>query len=340
MILEVGAWVLRSVAAQQHQWTKTLGTPLQISVNLSARQLNANNLIEMLEQTLESTGVDPRHMELELTESMLARDGRRTRELLERITKLGFPLAIDDFGTGYSSLSYLRQFPITALKIDQSFVRDIVSDPNSLAIARSIKALADSLNMVVIAEGVETAAQLAVIQHLNCDQIQGFYFSKPIPLEQFEALLIEAPHYSLPQQHHEDASTTLLIVDDEPNIATAIRRSLRHEGYRILSAQTVTEAFELMATESVGVVVSDQRMPQMSGTVFLHRIHDLYPQTVRIMLTGYTDLETLTEAVNEAYIYKFLTKPWDDEQLRTHIRAAFALYREGNTLPSQNMAGL
>jgi len=191
MIVEIGAWVLRSACAQNKAWQDAGYDKLRVAVNLSARQFGAADLIENLAAVLRDTGLEPKYLEIELTESLFMSDITPAVDLLHRIKALGVNLSIDDFGTGYSSLSYLSRFPIDVLKIDRSFVADITRDANDEAIVTSIIALAHNLKLAVIAEGVETGEQLDYLRRHGCDEMQGYYFSKPLPATQFEQLLIE-----------------------------------------------------------------------------------------------------------------------------------------------------
>ncbi len=161
----------------------------------------------------------------------------------------------------------------------------------------------------------------------RCDAMQGYLFSRPIPAEEFELLLAGNKRMIVPDTPR-DSGQTLLLVDDEPNILASLSRLLRREGFQILTATSPAEAFELLAKNKVQVILSDQRMPEMSGTEFFSRVRQLYPDTIRILLTGYTDLESVTGAINRGAIYKFLTKPWDDDQLREQIREAFRLSKD------------
>jgi diguanylate cyclase (GGDEF)-like protein/PAS domain S-box-containing protein len=191
MIVAIGAWVLRSACAQNKAWQDAGHDKLRVAVNLSARQFGAADLIENLAAVLEDTGLEPRYLEIELTESLFMSDITPAVDLLHRIKALGVNLSIDDFGTGYSSLSYLSRFPIDVLKIDRSFVADITRDANDEAIVTSIIALAHNLKLAVIAEGVETGEQLDYLRRHGCDEMQGYYFSQPLPAHEFEQLLIE-----------------------------------------------------------------------------------------------------------------------------------------------------
>jgi CheY-like chemotaxis protein len=249
---------------------------------------------------------------------------------MDMLKNIGVRLSLDDFGTGYSSLAYLSRFPVDHLKIDRSFVDGIATDPSAASIATSVIALAHRMGLKVIAEGVETEAQLAYLARHGCDEMQGYLFSRPVPADDFAEMLREGR--TLPTAAESAQQRTLLLVDDEANILSAIRRSLRGEPYRVLTASSAREGLDLLARNEVQVILSDQRMPAMSGTEFLGRVKALHPDTVRIVLSGYTELESVIQAVNTGSIYKFLTKPWDDEQLRGHLRDAFR-YHEAIVKP-------
>jgi CheY-like chemotaxis protein len=245
---------------------------------------------------------------------------------VESLKQLDIALSIDDFGTGYSSLAYLKQFPVDYLKIDQSFVREMLTEPKVAAIVRSVIALGHSLGFKIIAEGVETEAQLAYLRRYQCDEMQGYYFSRPLAPDAFAALLRE--ERGLPPPSTESGpQPTLLLLDDEPGILAALNRLFRADGYRVLRADTAAQAFDLLAMHPVQVVISDQRMPGMNGTEFLSRVKDLYPGTIRIILSGYTELDSVLNAINRGEVYRFYTKPWDDQALRDNIREAF-LYHQ------------
>jgi len=189
LIVRVGEWVLRTACSDAKEWLDAGLPPLRVAVNLSARQFNQEDLTEKIVDVLRETGLDALNLELELTESLIMEDTRKSVAKLDELKKTsGIKLAIDDFGTGYSSLSYLKRFPLDILKIDQSFVRDIATDPADAAIVAAIINLAHNLDLRVIAEGVETKEQLAYLREKGCDEIQGF-FSKPRGAEEFAALL-------------------------------------------------------------------------------------------------------------------------------------------------------
>ncbi len=189
LIIPLGEWVLRTACHQNKAWQDQGFPPVRVAVNLSAKQLGQYHLDEVVAATLLETGLDPEWLELELTESVIMKDAEQNAVLLKKFKEMGISLAIDDFGTGYSSLSYLKNFPITRLKIDRSFVRDITTNPDDAAIARIIIDIAHSLNLSVIAEGVETRAQMQFLSFNNCVEMQGYLFSRPVPAEEFTELL-------------------------------------------------------------------------------------------------------------------------------------------------------
>ena len=191
LIVPIGEWVIQQACLQAKAWHEQGHGGLCVAVNLSARQFRQPGLVAAVEQALAASGLPPGCLELELTESILMQDTEETLATLHQFKVMGVQLSIDDFGTGFSSLGYLKRFNLDKLKIDQSFVRDITSDPNDLAIARAVIALGHSLNLKVIAEGVETAEQLALLRENGCDEMQGYYFSRPLPAGEISRFLQE-----------------------------------------------------------------------------------------------------------------------------------------------------
>ncbi|MCQ9469912.1 EAL domain-containing protein [Pseudomonas alliivorans] len=189
LISEVGSWMIDSVCAQIALWQRSGLGSFQVAVNVSGQQIAGSGLIADISQSLERHQIDPRWLEVELTESSLMENTSHTIATLQTLKTLGVRISIDDFGTGYSSLAYLRRFPIDKLKIDIAFIREVTSNPQDAAIARAIIELAHSLDLKVIAEGVETPEQLAFLTENHCDQVQGFLLSRPLPLAELEAYL-------------------------------------------------------------------------------------------------------------------------------------------------------
>ena len=190
LIAPIGEWVLRTACAQNKRWQEAGLPPCVVSVNVSPRQFHRDDFIDTLKDVLRDTELDPDYLELELTENMVMHDGEHMVETLRAIKRLGVHIAVDDFGTGYSSLSYLKRFPVDRLKIDGSFVRDIAADTDDAAIVRTIIALGHNLGLKVLAEGVETEAQLAFLKANDCDEMQGYHFSKPVSAWRMRKLLV------------------------------------------------------------------------------------------------------------------------------------------------------
>jgi diguanylate cyclase (GGDEF)-like protein/PAS domain S-box-containing protein len=189
LIVPIGYKVLRDACRQMSDWKQRGISPGKLAVNLSLKQLGDSRLVEILQQTLKEAGLDPRQLELETTEGFLMKDPEYSVTVLKEIRKLGIGLAIDDFGKGYSSLTYLKRFPLTRLKIDRSFVRDLPDDPEDVAITRAVLALSRSLGLKVIAEGVEKVEQRNFLIAEGCSEIQGYLYSKPVPAEEMTAWL-------------------------------------------------------------------------------------------------------------------------------------------------------
>jgi diguanylate cyclase (GGDEF)-like protein len=191
LIVPIGSWVLRTACAQTKLWHKRFGPNLKVSVNLSARQFQQANLIQEVVAVLRDTGLPAGCLELEITESNAMQNADNSIHTLTELKNLGVKIAMDDFGTGYSSLNYLKRFPIDTLKLDRSFIRDVTTDAEDAAIVSAVISMAHSLNLHVVAEGVETEAQLDLLREQKCDRIQGFFFSPPLPLDRLEQYLQE-----------------------------------------------------------------------------------------------------------------------------------------------------
>lgn len=189
LIVPIGEWVLRTACAQAVKWQAEGLPPVPIAVNVSALQFRQQGFCELVRSVLLETGLGPKYLELELTEGLLLTNADVVFVLIQELRQMGVKLTIDDFGTGYSSLGYLRQFKVNRLKIDRSFVRDVPLNADDSAITTAIIKMAKALNLDVLAEGVENAEQLEFLRDQNCYEIQGFYFSKPIGVEQVAARL-------------------------------------------------------------------------------------------------------------------------------------------------------
>jgi EAL domain-containing protein (putative c-di-GMP-specific phosphodiesterase class I) len=193
LILPIGNWVLQTACRQLASWAGQVAlSTLTVAVNVSARQFHLADFVDQVLAQLQSTGADPRRLKLELTETMLVTQVEEVIAKMQALKAHGVSFSLDDFGTGYSSLAYLKRLPLDQLKIDQGFVRDILTDADDAAIARMVIALADSMDLTVIAEGVETEPQRELLASLGCHNYQGYLFGKPVPIQELEALVTRA----------------------------------------------------------------------------------------------------------------------------------------------------
>lgn len=328
LIVRVGAWVIVEACRQIRRWLDSPVGRMPVSVNVSGRQFVEGDLEADVMRALKDNALTGNLLELELTESSLMTNTDRTIAILQNLKQGGVQISIDDFGTGYSSLAYLRRFPIDKLKIDIAFVRDITTNRDDAAIALTIIRMAHSLRLEVVAEGVETPAQLECLQRHRCDQIQGYFFSRPLALPEIEQLMLQKKPestraFDLALERLRNPVRTVLLVDDEPEILSSLRRLLRPLKYNVLTASSGEQGLLQLAEHHVDVIISDQRMPGMTGVAFLSIVKERYPEVVRMVLSGYADLQSVTAAINQGAVYKFMTKPWDDQQLISHIEEAF-----------------
>jgi diguanylate cyclase len=316
---------VRKAAEQLADWRSKGLDYLNMSVHLSNPMLVRLDCVDLIGEVLHALDVPAQAMEFEIAESALTLDAHNVYNTITGLRALGATVTVQDFGVGGLSFAALAQYPLNRLKVDRSFIRNVASDTRSAAIVRGITAMGHRLGMKVIAKGVETEAELGFLRRNHCDFFQGYLFCPPLPAEELEEMIRK--RFLLPQAFAATSpERTLLLLDDEENVLRSLVRLFRRDGYQILTASSVREAFDLLASQSVQVIVSDQRMADMDGTEFLTRVRDLYPDTIRMVLSGYTDLATITEAINRGAIYRFLTKPWDDDALRQHIRDAFRAY--------------
>jgi EAL domain-containing protein (putative c-di-GMP-specific phosphodiesterase class I) len=192
LIGAIGEWVIREACRQARAWQDAGVPTLRVSVNLSASQFRDSGLVDSIQRALDDADLEARYLEVELTEGAVMTDPEQSVTILEQLSAMGVLVSVDDFGTGYSSMSYLRRFPIDKLKIDRVFINEIASRPEDASIVCAIVSLAHSLRLKVVAEGVETPAQLDYLRAAGCDEYQGFHFSRPLPAADFERLIRES----------------------------------------------------------------------------------------------------------------------------------------------------
>jgi len=321
-IVAIDFFVLETVCQQLQSWLDAL-RGISVAVNISAITLMDPSFIEQVKRVLDQYQLSPCLLKLEVTESILMSNTDQALAKMNTLSNLGVRFSIDDFGTGYSSLGYLKRFPFSQLKIDQSFINDIHLDPDAAALVRSMISIGHDLGIKVIAEGVETIEQLSFLHRARCDEVQGYYYSRPLLPEDCLKFITQNLKQRLPAHIIDEQKRYLLVVDDEQSILNALKRELRLENYQILVATNPQEALEFLATHPVDVVLTDLRLSQTSGVQLLVKIRSLHPDVVRIVLSASTEVSSILKAVNEGVIYRFITKPWEADDLRTQIRDAF-----------------
>lgn len=321
-IVAIDFFVLETVCQQLQTWLDAI-RGISVAVNISAITLMDPSFIEQVKRILDRYQLSPSLLKLEVTESILMSNTDQALAKMNTLSALGVRFSIDDFGTGYSSLGYLKRFPFSQLKIDQSFINDVHLDPDAAALVRSMISIGHDLGIKVIAEGVETLEQLSFLHRAGCDEVQGYYYARPLPPEDCLKFLTHNLKQRLPANILAEQQRYLLVVDDEQSILNALKRELRLENYQVLAATSPQEALELLATHPVDVVLTDLRLSQTSGVQLLGKIRSLHPDVVRIVLSASTEVSSILKAVNEGVIYRFITKPWEADDLRAQIRDAF-----------------
>lgn len=327
LIIAVGDWVLRTACTQQVKWKQATGVAVNMAINISAHQFRDKNLPGRIRDIIGETGIDPNHLELEITESVYMDHADRTLQILETFKSEGIRLSIDDFGTGYCSLGYLREFPVDILKIDQSFVKWMTGDPDSYVIARSVVALAHGLGMRVIAEGVETEGQLRLLAAEGCDDIQGYFFSRPVPASEILQLLRAGACYPLPMRVPRNQGTIVVIVAGLPDTAVALDRALGVNAHRIVTLGTTEEAFEALAINEVAAIVAGPQVPGISGEEFMRRVRGIYPSVTRILLVPEAPRGTGTRIANPNPVAEYISVPLDQDDLRDRFRRLIPRHR-------------
>ena len=334
----IGEWSLRRALADICNW-QGAGLPVPpVALKISPRQFRDHALPARLTSALDDFGVAPELLALEVSEAALMYDPGASADTLDLLKALGVGLTLDDFGADHASLSHLKRFPLELVRIGAALTAQLLPEGHHAALAKTIIDCGHEAGLKVVAAGVDSEEQCDFLRRNMCDQVQGLLPGAEQDAAGVPALLrarqLLAPHLLRIQQR----SRTLLLVDDEQNIVSALKRLVRPDGYKVLTAGSGREGLEVLAAHGVDVIVSDQRMPGMLGADFLRAAKDLYPDTIRIMLSGYTELQSVTDAVNEGAIYKFLTKPWDDDSLRGHIAEAFRMKETSDENERLNLA--
>jgi len=329
LIIPIGEWVLQTAVTQAAKWIKAGCFNFQIAVNLSSYQLSNPLLSQQIKQILESTGVEPTNLELEITESAVLENTPIVNATLKELKALGIHIAIDDFGTGYASLGYLKQLPVDTLKIDRCFVNNITEDAQNAAITTAIIELGHKLDLMVIAEGVETTAELNFLYQRKCDFIQGYLFSRPLPAPDFENLLVADKRLSVPSSMvtssrmiSQGNQETILVVDDEQEYQIILAMYLESAGYRVECCSSGAEALAIFAARTPDLVISDVTMPQMDGFEFCRHLRSshLGHLVPFIFVSAKTELDAIIEGYSLG-ADDYLIKPFQPEEILIKVKA-------------------
>lgn len=310
--------LLSRCVSQLRVWDDLGHHGLQLSLRLREAG-DAVRLERSLVELLADSGVAGSQLEMDLADSCAPADWSQR---LQNLRRLGISNAIDDTAARTGNLEDLSRMALDCLKVSPTVIRNAVGDDDPAATARMLAGLAKALRLRWVAQGIETSAQERFFRDLGCDQAQGPHFSAPLGAKQATALLEQGLLFGS-GAHQQHPSRHLLLLDDEINVLRSLQRVLRGTAWKVHIATEPAQAFELLAREPIGVVISDQRMPTMNGTDFLAKVKQLHPHVVRIVLSGYTELQSVTQAINDGAIYKFLTKPWNDKELLQDIDRAF-----------------
>lgn len=340
-IVAIDFYVFEVVCKQLAIWRENFSQDLSVAVNFSAISFADENFIERILSVLKSQGIPSRWIKIELTETILASDADVVQQKMERLCEHGVRFSIDDFGTGYSSLGYLKRFPFSQLKIDRSFIMDILTEPDSASLARSMISIGHNLGIKVIAEGVEQAEQMSFLRAAGCDELQGYFYSPPLPPLACMQFLQTGGQLSLPANIIDGTERYLLVIDGNPAAHELLSRTLRLESYKVLMASNGAEALNILATHPVEVVLSELRLGDMGGVEFLRKIRTIYPDVIRMLVTSAAEVGSILKAVNEGVIYRFVTMPCEPEDLRNQLRDAFQqreLHRENKRLRKHSAA--
>jgi EAL domain-containing protein (putative c-di-GMP-specific phosphodiesterase class I)/CheY-like chemotaxis protein len=315
--------VLETVCRQVAAWQQERQDDWRLDLPLRWLERALPGTVDDWLGVLDGWGLKGVFLSVWVPERRASLDGRTLAATLSALRSAGAEVALAGFGSGTSGLSVLRELPLDVVRIDRAVVAGFAADPQQTALARSVIQLVHGLHLRVMAEGVADDELLKQLIDHGCDLAQGECFGMPQNAEALQALLRAGA--TLPQSllNARARARTLLLVDDEESILSALKRVFRRDGYQVVTATSGARGLELLAQQPIDVIVSDQRMPGMTGIEFLREAKRLYPRTVRMTLSGYTDLQSIIEAVNEGAVYKFLTKPWDDELLRSHVAHAF-----------------
>ncbi|AWB65033.1 GGDEF domain-containing response regulator [Saccharobesus litoralis] len=325
LILPITRWVLNEACMQAMHWQLEFSRPIKVAVNISGTHFQSGDILSDVQQALSNSGLAPHLLELEITENIMMDDFNAVLTTLEQLSELGVLLSIDDFGTGYSSLKYLQHLPVNRIKIDQSFVKNIINNAGNAVITKSVIAMSHQFGFSVVAEGVETSDELNFLLQIGCDTIQGYYFSKPLPVEKFDCLLASNRSLTLSSTAAQTSNKTLLILcnnDDWVQSLSSVARSLH---IKVLVAKTDKEAMQLLNVYDIQVLFMATNEHVNLWTNTITQIRQMYPHVMLLVMSERSEYDTLSALNHRGDILKFYLTPCDSEKVIRGVCDAFEL---------------
>jgi EAL domain-containing protein (putative c-di-GMP-specific phosphodiesterase class I)/DNA-binding NarL/FixJ family response regulator len=324
----IGRWVLETACDAASRWQRAGPTPVRINVNLSARELLQPDFPETIAQLLDKHALDPSCFGIEITEHGLAGHIDEAAAQLARLQAMGVGVALDDFGTGQSSLTCLRRLPVDVVKIDRSFIGELTSNADALAITHAVIAMAHSLGKLVLAEGVENSGQLELLAANGCDLFQGFYFSLPVPAAQISHMLADRRKLQAASRRSASETRTVMIVDGDRWALDKLRQQIgwRHrDTVRVETFDDSASALRRLSAGPVDVVICALRMgdsEELDGLATLADARAIQPNATRMMLLGSVDMGRVMREDRQVDVFRYVSKPWILDQFLNHLEAA------------------
>lgn len=315
-------WLLNAVCRHLKEWQQQGDAALKVILRMNEHLISETSLLNLLSEALEQSGLSADALGLDIPDTVIADANSQMLSAINGLRGIGVQLGITLTSASLSYLGKLKRIALHSLGISPSFMRELTQDTDDPAALIALASMAHGFGATLIATGVQTETQCKMLSQHFCDLIQGSLLSGPIPAADINTFLQQEKRLAPELLRSSREPPVVLLVDDEERIISSLRRLLRRQPYRLLTANSGIEGLDILARENVDVVVSDQRMPGMTGIEFLQQVAERFPDTIRLVLSGYTDLESVIRAVNTGSIYKFLTKPWEDAQLMDAITDA------------------
>jgi EAL domain-containing protein (putative c-di-GMP-specific phosphodiesterase class I)/DNA-binding NarL/FixJ family response regulator len=331
LMIPIGDWVLDTACAMAAKWQRAGYNNIRMTVNVSVQQLVCTDFSERIARLLDKHGLEPGRLGIEVREQGLATSMDQAAAQLGDLRAMAVEIAIDNFGTGQSSLNCLRRLPIDVVKIDRSLIREMTSSSEALSIARAIIAMAHSLHLKALAEGVESEGQLELLAAAGCDNFQGYHFSAPVHSDDIERMLLAGRRFGVAERRSGGRPQTILIVDNDQWVLDKLREQIGRRFRQTVRVETFCEpkaALRRVDQGAVDVVICALRMKDVDGMDFLNATRSVQPLATRMMLLGRADIELVMSDKRQLDVFRYLSKPWVLDQTLTHLEAGLEHARE------------